>query len=77
MSYQKRKYFIKNFTKTATRKLVPDLFEFAKNYAESLLENETFEARHVLDMYYQNYQNLPKSAQRPPEIPFYRGFFEN
>ena len=28
-------------------------------------------------MYYQNYQNLFKSAYRPPQIPFYRGFFEN
>ena len=24
-----------------------------------------------------NYQNLSKSAHRPPQIPFYRGFFEN
>ena len=28
-------------------------------------------------MYWQNDQNLSKSANRPPQIPFYRGFFEN
>ena len=28
-------------------------------------------------MYWQNYQNLSKSAHRPLQILFYRGFFEN
>ena len=28
-------------------------------------------------MYYQNYQNLFKSAHRSTQIPFNRGFFEN
>ena len=27
----------------------------------------------ILSMYYPNYQNLAKSAYRPPQIPFYRG----
>ena len=28
-------------------------------------------------MQYENYQNLPDSACRSPQIPFYRRFFEN
>ena len=28
-------------------------------------------------MYSRNYQKLSKSARRPPQIPFYRGSFEN
>ena len=47
MSYHKRKKFIKYSTKTATWKLVPDPLEFEKNYAQSLLENETFKASYL------------------------------
>ena len=31
----------------------------------------------ILDIYWQNYQNLSKSAHWPPQIPFDRGFLEN
>ena len=47
MSYNKRNKFILKFHKTASRKLVPGLFEFAKTYAQPLLENETFEASYL------------------------------
>ena len=39
MSYYKRKKLSKNSKKPVTWKLVPDSFVFAKNYAQSLLEN--------------------------------------
>ena len=49
-----------------------------KNEALPLLENEIFDTSYlILDMYWQNYQNLSKPAHRPPQIPFYRGFFKN
>ena len=39
----------KTSTKTATWKLVPDPFMFAKNYTPSVLVNENFEASHLYD----------------------------
>ena len=47
MSYDKEKILSKNSTKTATWKLVPGPFEFEKNYVQSLLDNETFEASYL------------------------------
>ena len=47
MSYHKRKDLSKKSTKTAAWKLVPGPFEFAKNYAQPLLENEFFEASYL------------------------------
>ena len=46
MSYSKRNNLIKkNSTKTAVRKLVlPGTSEFAKNQAQTLLQNEIFQA---------------------------------
>ena len=44
ISYYKRKNFIK---KIATWKLVPGPFMFAKNEAQTLLENEIFEASYL------------------------------
>ena len=44
MSYYKRKLKKKNSTKTDTLKLVPGSFVSAKNQAQPILENETFEA---------------------------------
>ena len=62
MSYYKRKKKLsKNSTKTAISK-VPGPFVFTKNLAQLLLENEIFEASY-LNIYEQNYQNLPKSPQ--------------
>ena len=43
----KEKTLSKNSTKIATWKLVPGPFVFANNYAQSLLENETFEASYL------------------------------
>ena len=40
----KEKKLSKNSIKTATSKLVPDPFMFAKNYTQPLLGNEIFEA---------------------------------
>ena len=59
--------------------LLPSPFEFAKNQAQTLLEMKLENESKILmlDMYYQNYQNLSKSAHRPPQISFYRGFFES
>ena len=51
MSYYKRKNILsKTSTKTATWKLVPDPFMFAKNYTPSVLVNENFEASHLYDI---------------------------
>ena len=42
-----RKKISEDSTKTVTWKLVPGPFEFAKNYAQPLLENETFQASYL------------------------------
>ena len=47
MSYHKRKDLFKKSRKTATWKLDPGPFEFAKNWAQPLLENEFFEASYL------------------------------
>ena len=47
MSYYQRKKLSKNFTKTATSKLVSSPFVFAKNYTQPLLENEIFERSYL------------------------------
>ena len=50
MSYDKRKNLSKNSTKTAITK-VPGPFVFTKNLAQSLLENQIFEASYLCLIY--------------------------
>ena len=73
MSYSKEKILSKNSRKTATWKLVPGPFVFAKNYAQPLLENENLKQatyiRCVLG-------ELSKFLQIST-IPYYRGVLEN
>ena len=75
MSYYRRKDLIKHFAKTATWKLVPGFFVLAKNkhnlYWKLKFLKRANCIRYVI-------AKLSKFGQiRPPQIPFYRGFFEN
>ena len=45
--YYKRKKVAKFFAKTATWKLVPGPFVYAKNQGQPLLENEVFEGSYL------------------------------
>ena len=59
-------------TKTAAWKLVPSPFQFAKNCAQPLFENETLEASGLYQICI-----IKLSEHRPPNIRFIGGFFEN
>ena len=47
IQYYNRKKNVKKIAKTATWKLVPGPFVFSKNEAQSLLDNEIFEASYL------------------------------
>ena len=67
----KKKILSKNTTKTATWKLVPGLFGVCKELNTTCTGKWNFWSKLlILDMWYQNYQNLCKSAYRPPQFHF-------
>ena len=71
ISYYKRKNFIK---KIATWKLVPGPFTFAKNEAQTLLENEIFEASYLYSKAIEICRNQHADFFK---FLFNRGFFES
>ena len=78
MSYYKRKIFIKKFYKNCDLKTSFRLFCVCKElsatpYWKMKFLKQPSHIKYVIT----NDQNLSKSACIPPQIPFYRGFFEN
>ena len=68
----------KNSTKTVTLKRALGPFLFAENLSTTSVGKWNFWNKLLkLNMYQQNYQNLSQLAYWPPQILFYRGFFEN
>ena len=75
--YYSRKYFIKKFNKNCDLKTGSLPFVFAKNLAQLLLANQILKQTTCIRYVIAKLLKLSKSACRPPQIPFYRGFFEN
>ena len=73
----KDKILAKNSTKTATWKLVSDLFVFGKNkqnfYWKMKFLKQASYIRYVIAKLSESVQ----TACRPHQTPFYRGFFQN
>ena len=75
--YYSRKYFIKKFNKNCDLKTGSVPFVFAKNLAQLLLANKILKQTTCIRYVIAKLLQLSKSARRPSQIPFYRGFFEN
>ena len=76
MSYSKINNFIKKFYKKRGLETSSRPFCVCKELATTSMENEIFEAIYLYKTC-NSYRNYSKSACWPPQIPFYRRFFEN
>ena len=77
MSYYKRKRFMKKFHKTCDLEISSRPFCVCKELSTTYIGKWNFWSKLLtLGMYKQNYQNLSKLVNRPPQIPFYRKFLK-
>ena len=78
MSNYKRKNFINKFYRNCDLKTSSRFFCVCKELSTTSIGKWNFWSKlFIVNMYWQNYQNLSKSAQWPLQISFYRGFVEN